>query len=45
MGRMLVILGLLLVVIATAVAQRGPGDCAHLCNDLRRDVLTLEMCK
>ena len=42
--------GLLVLLIAAinvylGFSQRGGGECAHACNELRHDVLTLEMCK
>jgi hypothetical protein len=45
MGSFLLVLVVLVASILVALGQRGPGECAHLCNDLRRDILTLDMCK
>ena len=27
------------------VSSQGAGECGHICNDLRYEVLTMEMCK
>jgi hypothetical protein len=32
-------------LLAMSVSARGAGECAALCNDLRFEVLTLEMCR
>jgi len=42
--------GLVTLLIAflnvyVAQSQRGAGDCAHICNDMRHDILTLDMCR
>jgi hypothetical protein len=38
-------LSVLLVIMALAVESKGAGECAMLCNDLRLEVLTNEMCR
>lgn len=35
----------LCLIVAFGSAQRLAGECAMLCNDLRTEVLTLEMCR
>jgi hypothetical protein len=35
----------LLVVLVTVDAARLAGECARICNDLRRDVLSREICR
>lgn len=35
----------LLAFIVLSDAQRLAGECAGICNDLRTEVLTMEMCR